>query len=311
MGTPDRSVAAGTRALAIATTLNDVALEAVANYHLGVAYVSTGDFRRAVDIYRRSAEILTGPLERDRFGMPALPSVISRAWQGYSLACLGDFGLARSVTGEAVRLAEAIDHPYSVVVAVQGVGLVSLIQGDIPHALHWLERAIQLSRDGDFAVLLAIATVFLGRALTLAGRVAEGLTLLEEAVRYGSAIRFMAFRPATETWLADAHQQAGRSAKAITTIERALHLTRVHGQRAVESEALLGLAAIRAAGDVPNSIRAWPAPPRPSRSLKSLACARSSPTATSASASCTGPQATGSRRRSTSPPQLRCTARWA
>jgi class 3 adenylate cyclase/tetratricopeptide (TPR) repeat protein len=252
MGTPDRSVATGTRALAIATTLNDGALEAVANYHLGVAYVSTGDFRRAVDVYRRSAEILTGPLERDRFGMPALPSVIWRAWQGYSLACLGDFGLARSVTGEAVQLAEAIDHPYSVGVAVQGVGLVSLIQGDVPHALHWLERGIQLSRDGGFAVLLAISTVFLGRALTLAGRVAEGLTLLdEEAVSYCSAIRFMAFRPATETWLADAHLQAGRGAEAITTIERALHLTRVHGQRVVESEALLGLAAIRASGDVP------------------------------------------------------------
>jgi class 3 adenylate cyclase/tetratricopeptide (TPR) repeat protein len=251
MGTPDRSVAAGTRALAIAATLNDAALEAVANYHLGLAYVSIGDFRRVVDVYRRSAEILAGPLERDRFGMPALPSVIWRAWQGYSLACLGDFGRARSVAGEAVRLAEAIDHPYSVGVAVQGVGLVSLIQGDIPHALHWLERGIQLSRNGDFAVLLAISTGFLGRALTLAGRVAEGLTLLEEAAEYCSAIRFMAFRPATEMWLADAYLQAGRGAEAIATIERALHLTRVHGQRAVESEALLGLAAIRASGDVP------------------------------------------------------------
>ena len=40
------------------------------------------------------------------------------------------------------------------------------------------------------------------------------------------------------------------------------------------------------------------------------ACARSSPTAFSASASSTGARASARRRRSTSPPRRRCTARW-
>jgi class 3 adenylate cyclase len=47
--------------------------------------------------------------------------------------------------------------------------------------------------------------------------------------------------------------------------------------------------------------RPWP---------RSWACARSSPTATSASASSTGAQARQSRRQNTSPPPTRCTARW-
>ncbi len=47
----------------------------------------------------------------------------------------------------------------------------------------------------------------------------------------------------------------------------------------------------------------WTSPPN-------LACVRSSPTATSASASCTGGRETGSRPKSTSLRQRRCTARW-
>ena len=55
---------------------------------------------------------LMGDMRWERFGMTGLPSVTSRTWLVSCLADLGapDEGAARG--GEAVRLAEAIDHPY-------------------------------------------------------------------------------------------------------------------------------------------------------------------------------------------------------
>src|SRR5262244_3880306 len=53
----------------------------------------------------------------------------------------------------------------------------------------------------------------------------------------------------------------------------------------------------------PTTARRWPSPSR-------AACARSSPTATSASGSCARARASASRRASTSAPRRRCTARW-
>src|SRR5262249_19158365 len=90
LGQHMRGLAAGERALNIARVLADGALEAVANYHLGLSCLFAGDYRSGVEVCRRSSEILTDGLELQRFGMPALPGVISRAWLGYGLACLGD-----------------------------------------------------------------------------------------------------------------------------------------------------------------------------------------------------------------------------
>ena len=252
MGRPRDSLAAGERALSIASSLEDPILEAVANYHVGLACVSRGDFGRAIAIYRRSGEILHGPRTHERFGMPALPSVIALAWHAYSLAALGDFAAAVSVAGRAVRLADSTGHPYSMGVAIQGMGEVHLFQGDLPKALDWLERGLSLAKNGDFAVLRAIGMTFLGRAFALAGRVDEGLRFLEDAMEYSASIQFMAFQPVGVTWVADTYVRAGRIVEAEAMIERALDLTRTHEQRASEAEALLTLGAIRAMGDAPD-----------------------------------------------------------
>ena len=191
LGEHERSRAAGERALDIARTLSDVALEVVANYHLGLNCMFAGDDRRGIEVYRRSGEILNGGLELQRLGMPALPAVISRAWLGYGQACLGDFAEGMAVAEEALRVAEASGHPYSIAVARQGVGFPYVVQGNLPRALHWLERAVDFSRAGGFALLRVLSETFLGRALSLAGRHADAIAVLENGAAYTESIQFM------------------------------------------------------------------------------------------------------------------------
>ena len=136
----------GQHALAVAETLGDFALQVMANHFLGVAYHALGDHRRAMGLLRRNVESLAGDLLRERFGMPGLPAVNSRAWLARCLAELGAFPEGSAHGEEAVRIAEAVDHPNSLIHAYLGVGFLSLRQRDLSRAIPVLERGLELCR---------------------------------------------------------------------------------------------------------------------------------------------------------------------
>ena len=126
MGDHDSAVESGQHALAVAETLGDFALQVMANQYLGVAYHVLGDHRRAIGLLRSNVESLAGDLLRERFGMTGLPAVLSRAWLARCLAELGAFPEGIAHGEEAVRIAEAVDHPNSLIHAYLGVGFLSL-----------------------------------------------------------------------------------------------------------------------------------------------------------------------------------------
>ena len=76
---PDRALTAGQRALAIATTLEDIGLTVTAQHYLGGIYRSLGDYRRAVECFQKNVASLHGALRQERFGLPGLASVFSRS----------------------------------------------------------------------------------------------------------------------------------------------------------------------------------------------------------------------------------------
>ncbi|MFQ5962074.1 MAG: hypothetical protein ACE5MG_11825 [Candidatus Methylomirabilales bacterium] len=76
-GQYDRAVESGHRALAIAASLQDFALEVWTNLHPGYVYQTLGDYQRAVDVTRRNVELLGGELIHERLNLPFLPSVFS------------------------------------------------------------------------------------------------------------------------------------------------------------------------------------------------------------------------------------------
>src|SRR5262249_33781730 len=65
------TLAAGQQALALATALDDRALQADASHFLGLAYHNIGDYGRAVELIRKSVEARDPDTER-----PDLPSRI-------------------------------------------------------------------------------------------------------------------------------------------------------------------------------------------------------------------------------------------
>src|SRR5262249_1843573 len=114
-GDPQRAVEVGQRALALAGTLGDAALQVVTHVFLGRAYHGLGDYPQAIDLMRQNLVALEGALLQERFGLPGLPSVMSRDVLAWCLAELGAFseGLAHGEQG--LRIAEAVNHPTSLI----------------------------------------------------------------------------------------------------------------------------------------------------------------------------------------------------
>ena len=87
----------------------------------------------------------------------------------------------RAFGEEGLQIAEAVDHPASLMCAYQGIGLLALRQGDLPRALPRLERAMGICQEADLPARFPWMAAALGAAYTLAGRIADAVPLLTQA----------------------------------------------------------------------------------------------------------------------------------
>ena len=256
MGAYDQAIAAAQRALVLATAGGDVVLHALANRYLGGAYQAQGDYRRAIDCFRQTVVSLEGARRHERFGQVFLPAVFSRADLASCHAELGTFPEGRALGDEGLRIAEAVAHPASLMLACWGVGLLGLRQGDLPRALPQLERAVGLCQDADLPIFFPRMAAALGAAYTLAGRVADAVPLLTQAMEQTIATETASFQALCGLSLGEAHLLGGRLEEAHALAERALALAREHQERGHQAYALRLLGDIAAQREPPERERA-------------------------------------------------------
>jgi tetratricopeptide (TPR) repeat protein len=235
---PVRAIESGERALALATALGDFDLQVMALHFLGTSCSALGEYRRAVDYFNRNVTSLTGELLRERFGMTGLPAVMSRTWLVWCLADLGEFdaGIARG--DEAIRLAEATEHPFSLTQAYYALGTLFLCQGNLPRAIHVLERGLGLCRTAAILTWLPSLAAALGYAYTLSERMSEALPLLQQAVAQDTSRGITAGHARRVAYLSEAHLLTGRFDEAADLATSALAFARTLKARGNEAYAL-------------------------------------------------------------------------
>jgi class 3 adenylate cyclase/tetratricopeptide (TPR) repeat protein len=256
MGAYDQAIAVAQRALALATASGDVVLHALANLHLGITYQRQGDYRRAIDCFGQTVASLDGARRRERFGDFVLPAVLSRANLAECHAELGTFAEGRALGEEGLRIAEAVNHPPSLMTAWWGIGLLSLRQGDLHRALPLLERSLGICQDMDLPFHFPVMAAALGAAYTLGGRIADAVPLLTQAMEQATAMARVDEQAFCSLSLGEAQLLAGRLEEAHTLAQRALALARAHQKRSHEAYALHLLGAIAARRDPPESEQA-------------------------------------------------------
>jgi tetratricopeptide (TPR) repeat protein len=239
----------GEHAGAIARTLGDAPLEAVANYYAGAACFASTDYREAEGFLRRAAHVFEGAIGRERFGLAGYPAVMSRWLLASSLAELGDFEEGLTHGREALGLAEEVRHPYSLILACWGLALVHALKRDFSDAGTYLSRALAMCRDWTVPVLSPVTAGFLGYVLVLSGRIEEGLGLVQRGVTDQEASGLALYHSRLVVWLGEALMHGDRLDEALGQAERALALTRRRGERGLEAWAhwLLGEIASRRA----------------------------------------------------------------
>jgi tetratricopeptide (TPR) repeat protein len=247
IGEHDRAIAAGQRALALATTSGTFDIQVIATVYLGTVYHAIGDFRQALDYSRQVIALLTGELRAAHFGMPSLPAVTSRCYGDWCLAELGDFAEGRGVGEEAMRLAEVAEQPYSMAIALVGVGFLSRRQGDVHRAIPILERSLGLCQSANIALFLPIIASILGTAYALARRMVEALPLLAQTLERVAVGRSLPYHTLMLTELSEALLLVGRVDEASTLVGRLLTLSRTHPGSGYQAHAyrLLGDVAMR------------------------------------------------------------------
>jgi len=157
---------------------------------------------------------------------------------------VGDFVNALRHGQDAVSVAQAADHRYSLILASWRLGCVYSAKGELNNAVHLLERALALCRDSDLTLLSPYMTWSLGSAYALTGRITDGLSSLHQVVNAVETSGLGAFHSLAITRLAEACAMAGRYEEASAYGRRALSLTRERRERGFEAYAL------RALGDI-------------------------------------------------------------
>jgi class 3 adenylate cyclase/tetratricopeptide (TPR) repeat protein len=255
-GAYDQAAAAAQRTLTLATAGGEVVLRALANQYLGQAYLAQGDYRRAIDCFRQTVESLDEARSHERFGQVFLPAVASRAYLAWCYTELGLFAKGRVLVEEGLRIAEAVAHPASVMMASSRIGQLSLRQGDLHRALPLLERAMGICQDADLPRYFPQEARALGAAYTLAGRIADAVWLLTQALEQTIATERVTDQTLCSLPLGEAQLLAGRLEEAHALAERALALAREYQERGNQAYALHLLGEIAAQREPPASDQA-------------------------------------------------------
>ena len=178
-----------------------------------------------------------------------LPFAFSRYSLALALAERGEFVEAVARCTEAIQIAEAVGHPYSVTATYRGMGHLHLRRGDLHQATLALEHALEICQGVDSPPLFHAVSSALGYAYALSGRSAEAIPLLEDAVERPVIAGSNEGQSLRTIWLSEAYLLAGRGADASAAAQRALGLARQHKERGYEACALRLLGEIVARED--------------------------------------------------------------
>ena len=234
IGEPTRARAFAETGLALAESLGDLPLTVAADTYLGLACLIAGDLCQAEACFRRLVQALGPDLSRERFGLTAFPGVLAHAYLAATLAERGRFieGLPHGETG--VRLAEALDHPYTLMLACMSLGSLWRLKGELGQATVAFERALAVCRESG-SPFMPVVSGALGAVYAQSGRVAEGLALLDDSVPAMEAGGLLLFHSLILLLRGEALRRAGRLDHALADAERTLRLTRERGERGREA----------------------------------------------------------------------------
>jgi tetratricopeptide (TPR) repeat protein len=240
------------RVEAIAERLGDVSLHMAAQYYLIVSSNQGGDYRATQALCRSMIRSLPDDRSRERFGLVIPPALMARTALVHALAERGMFDEGDEHGTEAVRVAEALEHPLSILWGCIELAFLRAMRGELSQAVPLLERALEQSREWNITSHTPVALACLGHVSALSGRRAQGVSWLEEASAAYDAAGIGVYHSLSVERLGEAYLLADRAESARAAAERAMTLARGRGEHGCRAWTLHLLGDIAAHGASPD-----------------------------------------------------------
>jgi predicted ATPase len=156
---------------------------------------------------------------------------------GWTLWLLGFPDQALKRGNEALALAQALSHPYSLGFAELSIVVLRAYRREPRAAQEGAESVIALSAEHGFSQLLAVATALLGGAKAEQGRHEEAIAQLREGLAAYRAIGAEVGRPYFLCLLAESCKETGHFDEGLNALTEALAAAEEHENRVFEAEA--------------------------------------------------------------------------
>jgi DNA-binding winged helix-turn-helix (wHTH) protein/predicted ATPase len=156
--------------------------------------------------------------------------VCARLFLARASALLGRIEDAVCASGEAVALAKALQHPFSLALAHVFASAVAQTCRQPDRVRLHAAAATAIARDQDFRLLLAWAAAFEGWAAALAGEHKKGVVAIVNAIAEARSTGSDQFLPHLSGLAAEAHLMSGNALDGLQSVEDGLNIAARSGE---------------------------------------------------------------------------------
>jgi predicted ATPase len=250
----------GETLLRLAQGGHDPAFAVLAHYTLGVTWFWLGALPTARQHLEDGIAHYTSDQRRAPvFRMGQDPGVSCRAYTAQTLWLLGYPEQALAPLHDALTLAHALSHPFSLAWARCMAAIVSQFRRDVLAVHEHAEAAVALSTEQGFPQWAALGTILRGGALAMQGQGEEGIAQIRQGIAAWRATGAVLIVPYFCTLLADVNAHLGHTEEGLQALAEAHTLVEQHEERywEVEISRLRGVLLLRQTGTSQAEAEAW------------------------------------------------------
>jgi DNA-binding SARP family transcriptional activator/tetratricopeptide (TPR) repeat protein len=236
-GDLQRAYELGEQLVALGEREDESMVRVEGNYVLGVTSFWLGEFATARDQLERAIAEYAPEDARLHVALYSQdPRIVCLSRLAYALSFLGEAERAEQHAQEALRLAEKLEHPFSLAYALNFAVWLAIDRGDEPCARERAERMAGLAEEQQLGFLQPMGVIYRGWMLAGDGSTEEALALIGAGLDAYSASGWSLYRPYSLALLARVCLDAGRNEDARAAISEALELSERIGQRSHEAQ---------------------------------------------------------------------------
>ncbi len=242
----------GEQLLTLGECEDDPMVRVEGHYVLGVTSCWLGEFAAGRDQLERAIAEYLPDRARSHLALYSQdPRIVCMSRLAHVLGCLGHPDQAEEKAREALRLADELEHPFSLAYALTFAAWLAIDLGDESCAREHAQRMAALAEEQRLGFLQPMGAILRGWTLAREGHTDEAVAQIREGLDAYRRSGWSLYQPYALALLARVCLDAGRVDAGRAAISEALELSERIGQRSLDAELhlLMGELILAAAGN--------------------------------------------------------------